>query len=114
LWAQAVAEAGTDDIAAVLKAVRNQSMSAPEGIISIDGPTLHTWRPVYIGRIRGDGQFDIVWTSERSVRPIPYPTSRTQTSWDGLLDELHRSWGGWANPGQAPRTEPAPARKGRE
>jgi urea transport system substrate-binding protein len=63
LWAQAVAEAETDEVAAVLKAVRRQSMSAPEGIISIDAATLHTWRPVYIGRIRGDGQFDIVWDS---------------------------------------------------
>jgi urea transport system substrate-binding protein len=111
LWAQAVDEAGADDVAAVLKAVRRQSMSAPEGIISIDGPTHHTWRPVYIGRVRGDGQFDIVWSSERSVRPIPYPTSRPQSSWDEFLDGLHRSWDGWANPGRAPRTEPAPARK---
>src|SRR5262249_9801680 len=53
LWAQAVAEAETDDVAAVLNAVRKQSMSAPEGIISVDAPTQHTWRPVYIGRIRG-------------------------------------------------------------
>ena len=80
LWAQAVAEAETDDVAEVLKAVRQQSMNAPEGVISIDRETQHTWRPVYIGRIRGDGQFDIVWTSEKPVRPIPYPTSRSRAS----------------------------------
>jgi urea transport system substrate-binding protein len=134
LWAQAVAEAETDDVAAVLKAVRKQSMSAPEGIIAIAPASQHTWRPVYIGRIRGDGQFDVVWTSEKAVRPIPYPTSRSRASWEAFLDELHRSWGGWANPGNTPaatgpssapvpRTEPAapaarpppessPARKG--
>ena len=131
LWAQAVDEAGTDEVAAVLKAVRRQSMDAPEGIISIDGPTQHTWRPVYIGQVRADGQFDIAWKSGTSVRPIPYPTSRPQSSWDEFLGELYRSWGGWANPGRAPATatgsasrtepaasaarlpsEPAPARKG--
>ena len=108
LWAQAVNEAETDEVAAVLKAVRKQSMSAPEGVISIDGPTQHTWRPVYIGRIRGDGQFDIVWSSEKAVRPIPYPTSRPQAQWEAFVDELHRSWGGWANPGPAPGTVPTP------
>jgi urea transport system substrate-binding protein len=102
LWAQSVTEADTDDVAAVLKAARKQSMSAPEGVISVDGPTQHTWRPVYIGRIRGDGQFDIVWNSGRTVRPIPFPTTRSRATWEGLVDELHRSWGGWVNPGHAP------------
>ena len=115
LWAQAVEE--TDDDAAVIKAVRRQSIVAPEGIISIDGPTLHTWRPVYIGRIRSDGQFDAVWSSGKTVRPIAFPHSRPWSRWEELLDELHRGWNGWANPGPAgpvskPATTPsaAPAR----
>jgi len=110
LWAQAVAEAETDDIAAVLKAVRKQSMNAPEGIVSVDASTQHTWRPVYIGRIRSDGQFDIVWNSEKAVRPVPFPTSRSRASWGALLDELNRSWdGGWANPGRASEAVPGGA-----
>jgi urea transport system substrate-binding protein len=126
LWAQAVSEAETDDVAAVLKAVRKQSMNAPEGVISIDRSTLHTWRPVYIGRIRGDGQFDIVWNSDKAVRPIPFPTSRSQARWEEFLNELYQSWGGWSNPGRAsgpvpggaavpgPRAEPpTPASKPR-
>jgi urea transport system substrate-binding protein len=108
LWAQAVAEAETVDVAEVLKAVRRQSMSAPEGIISIDAPTLHTWRPVYIGRIRGDGQFDVVWSSGKTVRPIPFPHSRSRSRWGELLDELYQGWNGWANPGPAgPVSKPA-------
>jgi urea transport system substrate-binding protein len=108
LWAQAVSEAETDQVPAVLKAVRRQSFNAPEGIISVDGSTLHTWRPVYIGRVRGDGQFDVVWRSEKSVRPIPFPTSRPRASWEAFLNELHRGWGGWANPGPSsgPRSKP--------
>ena len=41
--------------------------------MSVDDETQHTWRPVYVGQIRADGQFDLVWSSEKPVRPIPYP-----------------------------------------
>jgi urea transport system substrate-binding protein len=98
LWAQAVVEAQTDDVGEVLKAIRRQSINAPEGIITVDLDTQHAWRPVSIGRIRGDGQFDLVWSSEKPVRPIPYPPSRSRAEWDALLEGLHRRWGGWANP----------------
>src|SRR5262249_18550208 len=75
LWAQAVAEAESANVADVLKVIRRQSLNAPEGIVSVDYETQHTWRPVYIGKIRADGQFDLVWSSEKAVRPIPYPPS---------------------------------------
>jgi urea transport system substrate-binding protein len=99
LWAHAVEEAQSAEIPEVLKAVRRQSLNAPEGIVSIDEETQHTWRPVHVGRIRSDGQFDIVWRSVKPVRPVPYPRSRPRAEWDALLDSLYRRWGGWANPG---------------
>jgi urea transport system substrate-binding protein len=52
LSAQAVKEAGTDDVAAVLKLIVRQSLSAPEGIVAIDPQTRHACRPASIGRIR--------------------------------------------------------------
>ncbi len=113
LWAQAVAEAETDDVADVLKVIRRQSLNAPEGIVSVDDETQHTWRPVYVGRIRSDGQFDLVWTSGKPVRPIPYPPSRPRPEWDLFLDNLYRRWGGWANPGSnthSDRSEGGPTR----
>jgi urea transport system substrate-binding protein len=100
LWAQAVGEAESANVADVLKVIRRQSLNAPEGIVSVDDETQHTWRPVYVGQIRRDGQFDLVWSSEKSVRPIPYPPSRARSEWESYLDGLYRSWGGkWANPG---------------
>ena len=86
-------------MADVIKSIRRQSLNAPEGIMSVDDETQHTWRPVYIGKIRGDGQFDLVWSSEKPIRPIPYPSSRPQAEWDSFLENLNRTWGGWANPG---------------
>jgi urea transport system substrate-binding protein len=98
LWAQAVREAGTTEVHQTRNALRHQSIDAPEGIIAVDPATQHTWRPVSIGRIRLDGQFDIVWTSRTPVRPVPFPISRSRESWEEFVENLHRAWGGeWNN-----------------
>ncbi len=99
LWAQTVREIGTDEVGAVRRAVRGQTLAAPEGIVSIDPGNLHTWKTVRIGRIRSDGQFDVVWTSKNPVRPVPYPVYRDEQDWDRFLLGLQADWGGWANPG---------------
>ena len=99
LWARAVYEAGSADIPDVIRAMRRQSMNAPEGIVTVDEETQHTWRPVYVGRVRADGQFDLVWSSEKPIRPIPYPRSRSEQEWNSFLENLYQTWGGWANPG---------------
>jgi urea transport system substrate-binding protein len=99
LWAQAVAEAGTDEVSAVRDRLQLQSFLAPQGIVSIEGRNQHTWKTVRVGRIRDDGQFDVVWTSGRPVRPVPYPIYRSRREWDDFLNELYTRWGGqWANP----------------
>jgi urea transport system substrate-binding protein len=99
LWAQAVEDAGTENTDAVLKTILDQSMAAPEGVMLIDPETQHTWRPVRVGRIRADGQFDIVWDSHRPVRPQPFPLSRTPAEWEHFLDALRTGWNGkWAAP----------------
>jgi urea transport system substrate-binding protein len=110
LWAQAVEEAGTDDTEEVRKSMRRQSLDAAEGIISVDFETQHTWRPVYIARVRADGQFDIVWKTDKPVRPLPYPFSRSKADWENYLDGLYQSWGGsWAKPSaRAAETVAAP------
>lgn len=99
LWAQAVREAGSPEPQAVRKAIRGQGLHAPEGLVYIDGSTQHTWKFVRIGRIRPDGQFDIVWSSRKPVRPLPFPIFRTRREWENYLENLHASWGGqWSNP----------------
>jgi urea transport system substrate-binding protein len=99
LWAQAVEEGQTDDVATVRTLIAHQSLSAAEGIISVDPETRHTWRPVFIGQIQPNGQFKIVWTSDKPVRPVPFPGSRTREEWETFLDALFRRWNdNWANP----------------
>lgn len=88
VWAETVEEVETDDVATVNRDIVRQSLNAPEGIISIDPETRHAWRPFYLGRVRPDGQFEIVWSLTKSIRPVPYPTSRTEGEWDAFVDNL--------------------------
>jgi urea transport system substrate-binding protein len=84
----------------VRKAVLDQSFNAPEGIVHLDPETQHLWKTVRIGKIRPDGQFDIVWTSDSPIRPTPYPPYRTKMEWEKFLQDLYQGWGqSWANPG---------------
>ncbi|MDA1312939.1 MAG: urea ABC transporter substrate-binding protein [Acidobacteria bacterium] len=100
LWAQAVREAASAEPAAIRLAIEDQSRTAPEGLVYIDRDTRHTWKFVRIGRVRPDGQFDIVWNSGVPVRPVPFPRYRHRAEWQSLLDDMYKGWGGnWANPG---------------
>jgi len=105
LWAQAVRSAGSAEPAAVLAKIRGQGMRAPGGLAYIDATTQHTWKYARIGRIRPDGQFDVVWSSDKPVRPMPFPLFRTRADWERWQKDLSDSWGGrWVNP----RTEDVP------
>ena len=99
LWAQAVEEAGYDDVAIVRRHLIRQSLDAPEGVVSIDAENLHAWRPFYLGKIRSDGQFDVVWSITKPIRPVPYPQTRPKRDWENYVENLRVSWGGsWVNP----------------
>jgi urea transport system substrate-binding protein len=88
LWAQTVVEAGTDDVRTINREILRQSRNAPEGIITIDAENQHGWRPFFMGRVRPDGQFEILWSLTKSIRPVPYPSSRTREEWDTFVDGL--------------------------
>lgn len=99
LWAQAVKEAGSGDVNMIKQTIKKQSLNAPEGLVYIDPENQHTWKIVRIGKIRPDGQFEIVWDSEKPVRPIPFPSYRTKDEWDTFLNDLYKSYGNqWAKP----------------
>jgi urea transport system substrate-binding protein len=69
MWRQAVEQAGTTDVDAVRQAVGNQVFMAPSGYeITMDAKNHHLHKPVVIGEIMEDGQFDIVWQTEGPIR----------------------------------------------
>jgi len=99
LWAQAVKKAQSTAITHVKKALRNQSINAPEGVVYLDEKQLHAWRTIRIGQIGHDGQFNIVWNSGKPIAPRPYPIYKTKTEWDRFLLTLYNNWGQrWEKP----------------
>lgn len=71
LWKQAVEAAGTTDIEAVRKAALGQEFAAPEGKVKMF-PNHHISKTVRIGQVRDDGLFNIVWSSDGPVDPVPW------------------------------------------
>lgn len=103
LWAQAVRNAESSEPHEVVRAIGGQSLSAPEGLISVDAINHHCWKPVRVGQLKADGQFDILWSSQGPVRPRPFPIYRAKAEWESYLEKLYEGWGGqWTNPGPPP------------
>ena len=72
LWKQAVEKAGTaDDLEKVRAAALGQTFDAPEGKVTLDN-NHHLAKVVRIGEVRDDGLFEIVYSTETAVPPIPW------------------------------------------
>jgi urea transport system substrate-binding protein len=74
LWAKAVEKAKSTDVDKVLKALEGLKIDSPVGPYKVDEKNHHTWKPVYIGKIRADGQFNVAWKTKSWVRPQPWST----------------------------------------
>ncbi|BAM90940.1 putative amidase expression-regulating protein [Bradyrhizobium oligotrophicum S58] len=72
LFARALEQAGSLDTQKLVEAALGLSLEAPEGPIRIDPDNNHVWTTPRIGRVRSDGQFDIVWESKSPIKPDPY------------------------------------------
>jgi len=73
MWAQAVEKAGTTDVDKVRAAMAGQTVKAPSGFtLTMDATNHHLHKPVMIGEIEGNGQFNVVWQTEQPVRAQPW------------------------------------------
>ncbi len=73
MWKQAVEKAKSTDVDKVIPAVAGQSFAAPSGYtLKMDETNHHLWKPVFIGEIKGDGQFNVVWKSKGPIRAQPW------------------------------------------
>jgi len=69
MWAQAVKQAGTTNVDAVRQAIGGQTVQSPSGFqITMDAKNHHLHKPVVIGEITEDGQFEIVWQTDGPIR----------------------------------------------
>ena len=67
MWAQAVTDAGTTDVDAVEQAMIGQETPNLTGGIAVMNKNHHLSKPVLIGEIQEDGQFEVVWETEGVV-----------------------------------------------
>ena len=67
LWAKAVEEAGTTDVDAVLAALPGTETPNLTGGVAQVLPNHHITKPVYIGEVQANGQFDVVWQTDGTV-----------------------------------------------
>ncbi|MEC9257662.1 MAG: urea ABC transporter substrate-binding protein [Candidatus Poribacteria bacterium] len=72
VWKAAVEKAGSFEVDKVREAVYGLEFDAPGGKKKMHENNQHTLKPVYVGEILADGQFDIVWQSEGLVSPDSY------------------------------------------
>ena len=67
MWVQAVTKAGTTDPNKVIDTIVGIKAPNLTGGVSEMLPNHHITKPVYIGEIKSDGQFDVVWKTDDLV-----------------------------------------------
>jgi len=67
LWIKAVTKAGSTDPEKVIAALPGLEVPNLTGGTAKVLPNHHITKPVYIGEIRNDGQFDVVWKTKEEV-----------------------------------------------
>jgi len=73
MWKQAVEKAKTTDIDPVIKAVAGQTFDAPCGFkVKMDEKNHHLHKAVFIGEVKADGQFNVVWKTPGPVKAKPW------------------------------------------
>ena len=73
MWKQAVEKAKSTDTNKVIAAMGGQTFKAPSGFtLKMDERNHHLWKPVFIGEVQANGQFNVVWKTPGPVRAQPW------------------------------------------
>jgi urea transport system substrate-binding protein len=73
MWKQAVEKAKSFDTDKVVVAMGGQTFKAPSGFIAtMDSKNHHLHKPVFIGEVKGDGQFSVVWKTPGPIKAKPW------------------------------------------
>jgi urea transport system substrate-binding protein len=83
LWARAVAyEQSVKPYQVNNVFLQSLSMPAPGSMVVVERTNRHLWRPLRIGQVQPDGQYQEVYATERLIRPTPWPTYRSRHDWE--------------------------------
>ncbi len=94
MWVKAVEKAGTIDADKVIAGLPGIEAPNLTGGVSKMLPNHHITKPVFIGEIRGDGQFDVVWKTQGLVPGAAW-SSYLEGSKDLVADWVEKKCGNW-------------------
>jgi urea transport system substrate-binding protein len=89
MWSQAVLQSGTTDINAVRQAMYGQKVRSPSGYDIVMNTNHHLSKPVMIGEIQANGQFQIVNQTKTAIRA---------DAWSPFIPESARLTADWTFP----------------
>ncbi len=89
MWVQAVEQAGTTDVDAVRQAMYGQMVKNLTGGVAVMNVNHHLSKPVLIGEIQDDGQFETVWATEGLV---------VGDAWSDFIPESAKLTADWTYP----------------
>ena len=73
MWKQAVEKAKSTDTDKVIAAMAGQTFKSPSGFtVKMDEKNHHLHKPVFIGEVKADGQFNVVWKTKGPIRAQPW------------------------------------------
>src|SRR6059036_2318630 len=73
MWKQAVEKAKSTDTDKVVAAMAGQKFKTPSGFeIKMDEKNHHLWKPVFIGEVQANGQFNVVWKTPGPIKATPW------------------------------------------
>lgn len=89
MWVQAVQQAGTDKVDAVRQAMYGQKFKNLTGGMAVMNTNHHLSKPVLIGEIQDDGQFETVWRTKGTV---------VGDAWSNFIPESAKLTADWTYP----------------
>ena len=89
MWSQAVKQAGSTNIDAVRQAMYGQKVKNLTGGVAVMNTNHHLSKPVLIGEIQADGQFETVWRTEGVVKG---------DAWSNFIPESAKLTADWTYP----------------
>ena len=73
MWKQAVEKAKSTEVDKVIATMSGQTFKAPSGFVAkMDEKNHHLHKPVFIGEVKADGQFNVVWKTSGPVKAQPW------------------------------------------
>ena len=89
MWVQAVKQAGSASVDAVRQAMYGQTFTSLTGTKAVMLPNHHLSKPVLIGEIQEDGQFETVWKTKAPVNG---------DAWSDFIPESKKLNANWTYP----------------